>query len=682
MAAPTAAEPAPDPSEAAAERAAKKARVDADADEKAAAVAKVARPVKAPVAPVAQKPKPGGDLPWAERHRPRHLGQVVGNTDQVRKLAEWLRDWDDVVLRGKKKEPPKQESWRTYAPKEENLNARAALVSGPPGIGKTTTCCLVARCSQRYKVMEFNASDARTKKVIDSMNQSLAGNRTLNLGPGGRGALERALIVMDECDGMSGGGDSGGMTALINMIKVTKNPIICICNDRSDKGVRDLANHCYDLRFRRPENAAVAKRIKAILEGEGRQANVHTIEAIVEGCGHDLRQIINQVQFFGSVSASGRGSAKDTQLMMSPFDACTKLLSGGERGAKSLSMHEKQNLFEADADIVPLMVQENYLRAAEGRRYTRRRQEGSLPEEDALDRAAKAAGLIATADTMGANWSLVGDAGIIGTLYPAFLAAPDEPFMKPSFPAWLTNGGPRQRRAKAEKCLQDMHAKLKGHTSCSLRDLAPSNYHDLLYRKLVKPLQLGGVKECAAGLVAYGLTREFFTEQAPALRQPLQMEDFYTKVEGSAKTKLGQEIKDLTQQQAPKRKTVEGGGSAFSRRRTAGAGRDADADGEDGGEGDAAEGVDDKKKKAAAKGGKGKGKGAGRGGKSNSASSLGSWKKTPYVGSDPSGDNAGSGEGSSSGKQATLVLKYIEGHTNAVRRKMYLKDFTGPWMGF
>ena len=43
----------------------------------------------------------------------------------------------------------------------ENLNAAACLVSGPPGIGKTTTCALVARCS-RYNVMEFNASDARS----------------------------------------------------------------------------------------------------------------------------------------------------------------------------------------------------------------------------------------------------------------------------------------------------------------------------------------------------------------------------------------------------------------------------------------------------------------------------------------------------------------------------------------
>lgn len=91
------------------------------------------------------------------------------------KLAEWLRDWDDVVLRGKKKEVPAVDPKQKFQPPPENLNARAVLVSGPPGIGKTTTCTLVAKCSN-YKVMEFNASDARSKAVIDGMTNSLAGS--------------------------------------------------------------------------------------------------------------------------------------------------------------------------------------------------------------------------------------------------------------------------------------------------------------------------------------------------------------------------------------------------------------------------------------------------------------------------------------------------------------------------
>ncbi len=42
---------------------------------------------------------------------------------------------------------------------------------------------------------------------------------------------------MDEVDGMSGNDDRGGNQALIEMIKNTKTPIICVCNDRSNPRV-------------------------------------------------------------------------------------------------------------------------------------------------------------------------------------------------------------------------------------------------------------------------------------------------------------------------------------------------------------------------------------------------------------------------------------------------------------
>ena len=59
-------------------------------------------------------------------------------------------------------------------------------------------------------------------------------------------------VIMDEVDGMAGNEDRGGLQELVQLIKSTKIPIICICNDRNSMKMRTLANHCFDLRFQRP----------------------------------------------------------------------------------------------------------------------------------------------------------------------------------------------------------------------------------------------------------------------------------------------------------------------------------------------------------------------------------------------------------------------------------------------
>uniref|UniRef100_A0A4W5LMT3 Uncharacterized protein n=1 Tax=Hucho hucho TaxID=62062 RepID=A0A4W5LMT3_9TELE len=57
---------------------------------------------------------------------------------------------------------------------------------------------------------------------------------------------------MDEIDGMAGNEDRGGIQEMIGLIKQSRIPIICMCNDRNHQKIRSLANYCFDLRFQRP----------------------------------------------------------------------------------------------------------------------------------------------------------------------------------------------------------------------------------------------------------------------------------------------------------------------------------------------------------------------------------------------------------------------------------------------
>lgn len=70
---------------------------------------------------------------------------------------------------------------------------------------------------------------------------------------------------MDEVDGMAGNEDRGGVQELISLIKKTRVPIICICNDRNHMKMRALVHHCLDLRFSKPRLEQIRVSIAYLL---------------------------------------------------------------------------------------------------------------------------------------------------------------------------------------------------------------------------------------------------------------------------------------------------------------------------------------------------------------------------------------------------------------------------------
>ena len=106
---------------------------------------------------------------WVEKYKPTGTKNIIGqqgDRSNLKKLQNWLKGWDKhhgIAATGKPlaRPPP----WG--ASKDDGAWAKAALLSGPPGVGKTTTSYLVAK-EMGYEIMETNASDTRSKKALDN----------------------------------------------------------------------------------------------------------------------------------------------------------------------------------------------------------------------------------------------------------------------------------------------------------------------------------------------------------------------------------------------------------------------------------------------------------------------------------------------------------------------------------
>jgi DNA polymerase III delta prime subunit len=128
-------------------------------------------------------------LPLSERLRPTRLDDVVGNPRAHAELKAWAERW----AAGR---PPAH---------------RAAVLSGPPGVGKTSAALALAS-DFGWSVVEMNASDARNERAIDQIAGRASITHTLmdaSRGPGRR----RALILLDEADSLSGRSTEGAKAA-------------------------------------------------------------------------------------------------------------------------------------------------------------------------------------------------------------------------------------------------------------------------------------------------------------------------------------------------------------------------------------------------------------------------------------------------------------------------------------
>ena len=298
---------------------------------------------------------------WTVKYAPTSTSMICGNKNQVEKLQTWLRSWHSNARTKFKK-----------AGKDGTGVYRAVIIHGPPGIGKTTAAHLAANL-EGFDVVESNASDTRSKKLVETGLKGVLDTTSMLgyfAGPGKKVEVEKKnlVLIMDEVDGMSAG-DRGGVGALAAICKKTSIPMILICNDRRLPKMKPFDFVTYDLPFRKPTTDQIRARIMTICYREGLKLPANVVDALIEGSRADIRQVINMIstakldqEAMDFDKGKQMSNAWQKHVILKPWDIVNKILGGGMFASSSTSsLNDKIELYFNDFEMSSLMLQENYL---------------------------------------------------------------------------------------------------------------------------------------------------------------------------------------------------------------------------------------------------------------------------------------------------------------------------------
>jgi replication factor C subunit 1 len=476
--------------------------------EKAAKKAAAARGAAPPVPPQVLSQL------WTTKYAPTQLNQICGNKANVERIQGWLHNW------------PKSRKYDFQKRGADGMGGyRAIIISGPPGIGKTTAAHLAAKLAG-YDVLESNASDTRSKKLVENGISDVLNNTSLMGYFAGDGkkvdaGKKKMVLVMDEVDGMSAG-DRGGVGALAKFCKKTEVPLILICNDRRLPKMKPFDFVAFDVKFQRPTVDQIRSRIMTICHREGLKMPPPVVNALIEGSGKDIRQIINMLSTakldqstMDFDQSKAMTKAWEKHVVLKPWDICQKMIGGGLFSpASKATLNDKIELYFNDHEFSYLMIQENYLRtrpaASADKGYNPRLQ--NLKNLELVDQAAESISDGDLVDRMihgpQQQWSLMPTHAVFSTVRPSSFIAGS--FKEQSmFTTWLGNNS---KYGKLGRFVREIHSHMRLKSSGDANEIR-QQYLPVLWHQLVKRLEVEG-KECVGDVIdlmdSYYLTREDF----------------------------------------------------------------------------------------------------------------------------------------------------------------------------